>query len=424
MKGLQFLGRFQSILNGRAIPPVSFQMRFKKVSVSEKFSSASPSKPTLCPLRDGETNKQILLSEPDGSLLDTLSRLVLREHIQVPVISMSNDGKMSPNTAMESFFSNRKKTFGDLPKEIKFGKFSPLENKIILKNLKTLFLKAELPVENFGEIFRDSIPAEHLNKVDVIGHYLSQDLGKVRLACEVFLRARQLTIEKVQQGFTAEEDKIILEFMAGEGLNHPRPWAELSNKLGKRRNSIYYRYKNNIMYKQDDEKIRKYDEDNEIIMKMLYKSNSNVFLDGKVDTSVWEDLGKMLKRKPYNIRYHWLAVIEPTISRYKAGTLDHDYTEDLVRYMVENKLNYSQDVKWSEIADLARFRGVSNYFLQSNFSSARSKAIKKYPELSQAEVTSIVVLKYLETRDRKVKYRNFISKEETIISCYENLLSN
>ena len=132
----------------------------------------------------------------------------------------------------------------------------------------------------------------------------------------------------------------------------------------------------------------------------------------------------MLKRKPYNIRYHWLAVIEPTISRYKAGTLDHDYTEDLVRYMVENKLNYSQDVKWSEIADLARFRGVSNYFLQSNFSSARSKAIKKYPELSQAEVTSIVVLKYLETRDRKVKYRNFISKEETIISCYENLLSN
>merc|ERR550539_191708 len=157
---------------------------------------------------------------------------------------------------------------------------------------------------------------------------------------------------------------------------------------------------------------------------MLYKSNSNVFLDGKVDTSVWEVLGKMLKRKPFNIRYHWLVVIEPTISRYKAGTLDQDYTEDIVRHMVENNITFSQDVEWSEMAELAKFRGVSKYFLQNKFSSVRSKASKKYPELSQAEVTSNVILKYPESRERKAKYRNYISREEALISCYESLLTN
>ena len=424
MKGLQLLGRFQRVLNGRPIQPVSFQIRFNKVSASSKFSSPSPGKPTLCLLRDCEANKQILLSESDGSLLDSLSRLVLRENIQVPVMSMMYDRKMSPNITTESFVSNRKKSFEDLPKELKYGKFSPLENKIILKNLETLFLKAELPVENFVEIFRDSIPTEHQDKTYVIGHYLSQDLGKLRLACEVFLQARSLTTEKVQKGFTAEEDKVILEFLTGEGLNHPKPWAALSIKLGKRRSTIFNRYKHIIMYNQHTEKIGKYDNDNELIMKTLYKSNSNVFLDGKVDTSVWEVLGKMLQRKPYNIRYHWLAVIEPTISRYQAGTLEQDYTEDLVRHMVENNISFSQDVRWSEMAELPKFRGVSKYFLQRKFSSVRSKAIRKYPELSQAEVTSKVVLKYLESRERKAKYRNYISKEEALISYYESLLTN
>ena len=120
MRGLQFLGRFQSILNGRPIQPVLLQIRFKKVSSPEKFCPGS--KPTLCLLRDSEASKQILLSQSDGSLLDTLSRLVLKENIQVPVMSMIYDRKMSPNMALESFFSNRKKCFENLPKEIKFGK--------------------------------------------------------------------------------------------------------------------------------------------------------------------------------------------------------------------------------------------------------------------------------------------------------------
>ena len=422
MKGLQFLGRFQRVLNGRPIQPVSFQIRFKKVSASGKFSSPSPSKPALCPLRDSETNKQILLSESDGSLLDTLSRQVLRENIQVPVLSLTYERKIPLNN-LESL--NLKQRFKDMPKEIKHGKFSPLENKIILKNLESLFLKAELPVENLGEIFRDSIPAEHLDldKANVIDHYLSQDLGNLRLACEVFQRARSLTVRKVRRGFTAEEDKFILEFMTGEGLNLPRPWAELSTKLGKPRNSIYNRYKNIIRY-QDKEKERRYDKDIEIIMNMLFVSNRNVFLDGKVNTSVWEDLAKMIKRKPYKIRYQWLTIIEPVISRFQAGTLDQDYTEDLIRHMVENNLSYSQDVQWAEIAQLSKFRGVSNYFLQNKFSTVRANTRKKYPELSEAEVTSQVILKYLETRDKKVKYRNKISREEAIISCYENLVAN
>ena len=92
--------------------------------------------------------------------------------------------------------------------------------------------------------------------------------------------------------------------------------------------------------------------------------------------------------------------------------------------MVENNITFSQDVEWSEMAELAKFRGVSKYFLQNKFSSVRSKASKKYPELSQAEVTSNVILKYLESRERKAKYRNYISREEALISCYESLLTN
>jgi len=401
------------------VPSFTPQIRLKKGAAFESFNQMNPQ---MCPIRDSEKNQQIFLSESNGSVLDVLCHKVLEENIQVPVVSMGCDEKVKSNlNTLDSTLANLKKLCENLPVEIKNGKFSPLEDKIIVDNLETLFTKVNLPKKKRIQ-FNDPIEKEDLEKANVIGHYLAQGIS-IRLSYEVFHRARLLTSNVKRQTFTVEEDEVIKEFMKGEGLNHPTPWLKLSSKLGKSKPSIYNRYKQIILH-QDKKKSGRYSNDeNEIVLEMVWKSNVNVLLNRHVDNTVWESLSKVLNRKPVHVRLHFWRVIEPIISKYKAGTLDKNYAELVVKHLVENKLSFRQEVNWSEIAGLSKFDGICSDYLQISYNIARMNCKKQNPNLKEKDLTSREILNYLEGTERRVKSSTKISREESIISCYKNLIS-
>merc|ERR1739845_9726 len=108
-------------------------------------------------------------------------------------------------------------------------------------------------------------------------------------------------------------------------------------------------------------------------------------------------------RNPSNIKKHFFTGIEPIISKYKAGTLDKNYTEVLVKHMVENNFSYPQEGKWTEIVGLSKFDGMSSCFLRCRYNTAKWNCKKQNPNLSLVDLTSREILKYLEETEKRVK---------------------
>merc|ERR1712025_254386 len=84
------------------------------------------------------------------------------------------------------------------------------------------------------------------------------------------------------------------------------------------------------------------DESNEV-MRQVFTACPNVLTDGEDggrESEVFTELGKKLNRGPNHVYTHWKIVIEPVLTRHKVGTLDVDYKDRIVRYMVSNGLQY------------------------------------------------------------------------------------
>ena len=88
---------------------------------------------------------------------------------------------------------------------------------------------------------------------------------------------------------------------------------------------------------------------------------------GGPESEVFTALGTKLDRKPHHVYAHWKRVIEPVLTRHQAGTLDVDFKDRIVRYMVSNGLKYAWDVYWGEVANLPQFRGTTGFFLEREY---------------------------------------------------------
>ena len=133
----------------------------------------------------------------------------------------------------------------DIPPEMKIGKFNPKDDECIKENMELLLESVNLSKdENKAkkEIFFLSVEDGHLQKINVIGLWLSQGLEVVRLPCDVAHRARLLYLSTRNEEFTEEEETIILSFMETEGAATRHPFAALSTQLGRTRECIakYY----------------------------------------------------------------------------------------------------------------------------------------------------------------------------------------
>ena len=56
-----------------------------------------------------------------------------------------------------------------------------------------------------------------------------------------------------------------------------------------------------------------------MILRKVMEQRSYSLEEGRVEWVVWEDLGKLLDRKPHNLYNRWARGIEPVLTRYEAG---------------------------------------------------------------------------------------------------------
>merc|ERR1719154_593996 len=139
-------------------------------------------------------------------------------------------------------------------------------------------------------------------------------------------------------------------------------------------------------------------EDEKLIVE-VFKVNKNAVEDGKIVKKDWQRIGKQLKRCPDSVRQHWMKTLLPTLKRYHAGTLSTDMKEVLVNYMVENKLNYAQDIDWKELEKLPQFAGTTTQYLGTQLGTLQTLVLQKHPELSRSQITAETLQRYLDNRE-------------------------
>ena len=318
-----------------------------------------------------------------------------------------------------------RKEFGfDLPDSLKIGRFSKMEDDIILLNWGKLLKEANLETQEdlLGKVFSSSNSKKEDQIKNLIGYRVSQGLTHARIACEVFNRLNILC-NTTGGHFSAKEDQILRQHVQKHGRN----WRALSEETGRNSSALIYRYDNYIKANQNASKklnSGKYsiEEDQHIIEVVLsqhphaVEENINIRFKDKV----WSELGSDLRRYPMLIRKHWFDMLLPLLVRYRAGTLDTDYTEQVVNYMVRNNLDYCQDVDWNSLSEL--IPGSTAKHLQIVYKIIYISTMRKY-KLKTAEVTSKTLKKYLDEKNTYHDRARTSKKNEALLLFYEKLLN-
>jgi len=311
----------------------------------------------------------------------------------------------------------------NLPDIIKTGKFNPEEERIILSNWKKL-------VEATGYSAQEEevkvILFDNTDKADdikaskkVIGCWLAQGLQKTRLPSDVFHRAKILLCS-VRGELSDEEKQQINAFVAEQ----PKDWAKLSRTTGRRPENLRNNY-NNTLSHSDKKKSGAFTQDeSEEVMRQVFDACPTVLTSGEVGgqtSEVFLKLGTKLDRKPCSLYKHWKRV-EHMLTRHQAGTLDVDFSDRIVHYMVKNGLKYRQDVNWGEMTNLPEFRGTTTTFLMYEYHRMVGSA-NRHRDFNNKDITSDLVLKWNKNKKPRGKPKDQIEKEEAFIEFWSQLSS-
>ena len=95
----------------------------------------------------------------------------------------------------------------------------------------------------------------------------------------------------------------------------------------------------------------------------------------------------------------------------------------LLDHLVENNMNYAQDVDWKELAKLPKFAGSTSSYLQKQLSNMRVNTRAMSPELSPAELTTGAVQSWYDNslRNRSVKREEY---QEELIAVYKKIIND
>ena len=246
---------------------------------------------------------------------------VLNENISVRDLCLETDViRYFPNyfsTLDKSEINRAAKSFGiKIPSKVRIKFFTLKENLQILQNWSDLKTKANLSEDEALTVL-DNSDLSHIDRLYkiIIGHYLSQGLDHVRLACDVFHRLRLLSLNTGE--FTEKEDKIIEEFVA----EHGNKWSQLARILWRDERTVRYRHEDFLQH-QDKTKTGKFsiEEDREILEYVL-RHHPDI-IEGEeenINWAFWDDIGAKLNRKPQSVYDHWRYVIQPLLTRHIAG---------------------------------------------------------------------------------------------------------
>ena len=114
----------------------------------------------------------------------------------------------------------------------------------------------------------------------------------------------------------------------------------------------------------------------------------------KLTQGQYQSIGEGLGRSQHAVYCHWRQELEPLLKRYHAGTLHVDIKELLIKHLVENQLDYTQQVDWKELAKLPKFAGTTPTYLRITYQNLRTGTKRRYPELSREELNTGAILRY------------------------------
>jgi len=396
---------------------------------------ASADKQVFCSILKSEVHKTLLQETQPKAILDILALYILASDIQVHQIALESNIALKPSNFLSMRRSQIEKIIQSPHPGIVFGSFTCLEDGTIKNNWKTLINSLNLTNEDSKEIFKnvksESIDGKTTNKDlvttlppltqsadlkrNIVGYYLSQGLPNVRLATEVFHRAKILLCAS-KGSFTAEEDKIIAEFVETEGAK----WGKLTKLLGRTSHqSVKYRYK----LLQSRELNKKHGhftvEEVKFIMSEVFSLHENVLEEENLTIEQCQNIGKILNRSGTAVYNHWKNEVEPMLKKYHAGSPEIDLKMILIQHLLDKGLYYTQEVDWVELVKDTKFAGTTPALLRRTYQNLRTNTKKKYPELRPEELSTDAIQRYLDSRKKYNKENSY----KVLIDYYvENIL--
>merc|ERR1719470_400504 len=401
-------GQFRNNIHKTSMWESKTRKLVKNMKKEKKF-------PTLCPIMNFAEHKTIQKEVGQDGPLDILVGHILGRDIKVQAVAL----QANISVFRESFTTiiQRSNLPKDLDPEIKVGKFTARDDEIILENWSLLYINTQSKLglkesDAVKEIFETTEKDKGMRH-NIVGYYLSQGLPDIRLATIVFHRARVLLCARKGE-FTTEEDKVILDFVEEEG----RKWSVLAKQLRRSTTrSVKARY--DVLTKNYQGGSYKLSEDKTILTEVFA-----VDRNGKnIPAEAWKKIGEKLKRNPQYVQRHWLHTMLPLLTRYQAGTLNVDVRKVLLDHLVENNMNYTQDVDWKELAKLPKFAGTTSVHLSRQLSNMKESTRRISPELGPVQLTTGAIQSWYRNSKRKGNTKKEEYQEE-LIAVYKKIINN
>jgi len=388
-----------------------------KLYKAQGKKSLAKSSPALCPLLDIEVHREVKKKLDMERVLDTMVDYILDKNITVYKIALECNVILG-SKQMRSIKSNR------LPKhldgDIKVGRFTKAEDSTIMENWEELVIVINMNREDaILEVLKNPKDDQDIGiKQNIVGYFLAQGLNKVRLATDVFHRARVLLC--VKTGYlTHEEDKQILEFVLKEGLK----WSKLGKQMGRAPDVLKKRF--DLLMSTETINHGSYSlEEDKTILKEVFSLHKNILKGETLSINNWEHIATKLHRNHYYLYNHWRLVLHPMLTRYQAGTLHVDFREVLINHLVEQGIEQAQEVDWQTIVKLDEFAGTTPLYLQRKYHDMRKATGKMYPDLSPDLITSRDIRKYLDNSVRNGTPAKRREREENLINFYTKNILN
>merc|ERR1719318_1833994 len=364
--------------------------KLMKMKISKQKSSQMPA---LCSILEAEEHKTILKEIDKDSRIDIIVGYILEMNIKVQAVAL----EFNILAFEEGLIHIQKHVFPkNLDPEVKIGKFTPVEDEIIEKNWSALIKAIGLKEDNvIRELFENTRKDKDFgNKRNIVGFYLSQGLTNVRLAAEVFHRAKVLVCARRGE-FTKKEDQTILDFREKEG----NTWSSLAKVMGRNRNSIIGRLE--LLNNSNKQKKPFNIEEDKVILTEVFAINEDILNNGKIS---WEDcskIGEKLQRSGRSVYDHWKSGLEPLLKRYHAGTHSMDIKELLINHLLEHEMYYTQDVNWKELVKLPKFAGSTPSYLRKEYSNLRAQTKRMKPEMSRVDLDTAAIKRYQDITEKR-----------------------
>ena len=82
---------------------------------------------------------------------------------------------------------------------------------------------------------------------------------------------------------------------------------------------------------------------------------------------------------------------------------------------------FAQEANWDEIVNHPLFHGTTASYLGATYKSVKQNTIRKYPNISKSEITTVIMQKYLQ--ERKICKPRTRKDIDNLISSYQSLNS-